>query len=86
MYGRSAPDSRDVADFFVEQFPSPGLTWSFVELVRRRWQGKLFVKGILHPADAIRAVEIGADGIIVSNHGGRQSGSRDLVDRRVSFY
>jgi (S)-mandelate dehydrogenase len=74
--GRASPS--DIADFFVGQFPSPGLTWSFLELVRRQWRGKLFVKGILHPADAIRAVEIGADGIIVSNHGGRQ------LDRAIS--
>jgi (S)-mandelate dehydrogenase len=74
--GRASPS--DVADFFVGQFPSPGLSWSFMELVRRQWSGKLFVKGILHPADAVRAVEIGADGIIVSNHGGRQ------LDRAIS--
>jgi (S)-mandelate dehydrogenase len=74
--GKASPS--DVADFFVGQFPSPGLTWSFVELVRRQWRGKLFIKGIMHPADAIRAVEIGADGIIVSNHGGRQ------LDRAIS--
>ena len=49
-----------------------------MELVRRQWRGKLFVKGILHPDDAIRAVEIGVDGIIVSNHGGRQ------LDRAIS--
>jgi (S)-mandelate dehydrogenase len=74
--GRASPS--DVADFFVGEFPSPGLTWNFVELLRRQWRGKLFVKGILHPDDAIRAVEIGADGIIVSNHGGRQ------LDRAIS--
>ena len=62
----------EVADLFVEQFPAAGLTWPFVERVRRLWPRKLFVKGILHPADAVRAVEMGADGIIVSNHGGRQ--------------
>ena len=48
------------------------LNWSYLELVRRLWPGKLVVKGILHPDDARRARDIGADGIIVSNHGGRQ--------------
>ena len=36
------------------------------------WQGELVIKGILHPEDAVRAVQIGAQAIIVSNHGGRQ--------------
>jgi len=48
------------------------LNWSYLELVRRLWPGKLVVKGILHPEDARRARDVGADGIIVSNHGGRQ--------------
>jgi len=46
--------------------------WSHLKLIRSIWPGTLVVKGILHPADAVTAVEIGADGIIVSNHGGRQ--------------
>ncbi len=41
-------------------------------MLRRLWPGKLVIKGILHPADAQRALAAGADGIIVSNHGGRQ--------------
>lgn len=40
--------------------------------LRRLWPGKFVVKGIMHPDDARKAVEMGADGIIVSNHGGRQ--------------
>ncbi len=48
------------------------LNWSYLELVRRLWPGKLVVKGILHPDDARRARDLGADAIIVSNHGGRQ--------------
>ncbi|MGQ7249336.1 alpha-hydroxy acid oxidase [Halomonas sp. V046] len=48
------------------------LDWSTLEQVRRQWPGKLVVKGILHPDDARRAVDVGADGLIVSNHGGRQ--------------
>ena len=47
---------------------SPGT----VARYRERWKGPLVVKGILHPADAERAVKLGVDGVIVSNHGGRQ--------------
>ncbi len=48
------------------------LSWQHIELIRRNWQGKLIVKGILHPADAVIARDSGVDGIILSNHGGRQ--------------
>ncbi len=48
------------------------LNWAHLERIRRRWKGKLVVKGIMHPEDAALAAETGADGIIVSNHGGRQ--------------
>jgi L-lactate dehydrogenase (cytochrome) len=48
------------------------LAWSHVELIRRRWKGKLVVKGILAPQDARVARDCGVDGVMVSNHGGRQ--------------
>jgi len=48
------------------------LSWKHIEGIRRRWRGKLVLKGILDPADARRARELGIDGVIVSNHGGRQ--------------
>jgi L-lactate dehydrogenase (cytochrome) len=48
------------------------LSWEHLELMRRMWKGQLVVKGLLDPADARIAREIGVDGIIVSNHGGRQ--------------
>jgi L-lactate dehydrogenase (cytochrome) len=50
----------------------PSLTWSDVDWIRSRWDGPLIVKGVLDPEDARRAVEIAADAIVVSNHGGRQ--------------
>nr|WP_314468454.1 alpha-hydroxy acid oxidase [uncultured Novosphingobium sp.] len=50
---------------------SASVDWKDVEALRRRWPGKLVVKGLLHPEDARLAVEHGADGIAVSNHGGR---------------
>jgi L-lactate dehydrogenase (cytochrome) len=48
------------------------LNWQHLQAIRQRWSGNLVIKGILNEHDAQRAVDIGADGIIVSNHGGRQ--------------
>jgi (S)-mandelate dehydrogenase len=56
-------------------FPSlfdPGVVWDDLARVREKWPRKLLVKGILRAEDAVRAVELGADGVVVSNHGGRQ--------------
>lgn len=51
---------------------TPGLDWSHLQRLRDRWKGKLLVKGILHANDAVRCADMGCDGIVVSNHGGRQ--------------
>jgi isopentenyl diphosphate isomerase/L-lactate dehydrogenase-like FMN-dependent dehydrogenase len=50
----------------------PDVGWSDVELLRGQWRGPLILKGLLHPGEAREAVKCGADGVIVSNHGGRQ--------------
>jgi len=50
----------------------PSVTWRDLDFVRAEWQGPLIVKGILDPEDAREAANNGADGIVVSNHGGRQ--------------
>jgi (S)-mandelate dehydrogenase len=50
---------------------SDSLNWDDLKALRDIWPGKLLVKGLLHPDDAAKSVEYGADGIIVSNHGGR---------------
>jgi L-lactate dehydrogenase (cytochrome) len=50
----------------------PGITWDDIAALRERWTGKLVIKGPLGAADARRAVEAGADGVQLSNHGGRQ--------------
>ncbi len=50
----------------------PSMQWDDVAALRKLWQGPLLLKGILHPDDARRAVALGVDGLIVSNHGGRQ--------------
>lgn len=48
------------------------LNWNDFAWMRDQWKGKLYIKGVLDPQDATRAVDIGADGVVVSNHGGRQ--------------
>jgi L-lactate dehydrogenase (cytochrome) len=49
-----------------------GIAWKDIAWIRQHWQGPLIVKGILDPEDAREAVKLGADGLVVSNHGGRQ--------------
>jgi len=48
------------------------LGWDDVAWMRDQWRGRMFVKGVLDPEDAVRALDVGADGVVVSNHGGRQ--------------
>jgi (S)-mandelate dehydrogenase len=48
------------------------LDWEVIKRVRDAWPGKLLIKGVAHPSDAERALSLGCDGVVVSNHGGRQ--------------
>jgi isopentenyl diphosphate isomerase/L-lactate dehydrogenase-like FMN-dependent dehydrogenase len=50
----------------------PSASWDDIARLRETWRGPLVVKGVMHPDDARRALDIGVDGIVVSNHGGRQ--------------
>lgn len=50
----------------------PGVTWKDIEWLRTQWHGPIIIKGLLEPEDARLAADIGAQGIVVSNHGGRQ--------------
>lgn len=50
----------------------PSISWTDLEWIRSQWSGPLVIKGILSPHDAVDAVSAGADGLVVSNHGGRQ--------------
>ncbi len=68
--GENAPLNDVIAFALREQ--RGAFTWDEVKTYRDRWKGTLIVKGILHPQDAEMAVSLGVDGIIVSNHGGRQ--------------
>ncbi|MBU9845544.1 alpha-hydroxy acid oxidase [Rahnella ecdela] len=59
------------ASYFSEQMDTR-LDWETLSWIRSQWQGALLIKGILAPEDAQRAFETGADGVVLSNHGGRQ--------------
>lgn len=67
----AADDAVSVAAYVDRQF-DPSATWRDLEWLRGRWAGPLVVKGILDPEDARRAVDLGAQAVGVSNHGGRQ--------------
>jgi L-lactate dehydrogenase (cytochrome) len=69
-----AGDSADVNEVaaFVRREMGGAFSWDEVARYRERWKGPLVVKGILHPADAETCISLGVDGLVVSNHGGRQ--------------
>jgi L-lactate dehydrogenase (cytochrome) len=70
-HARNVSDMRSLANWTTEQF-DPALSWRDVEAIKRRWGGKLIIKGIMDAEDARLACDSGADAVIVSNHGGRQ--------------
>lgn len=70
-YVQQSKNPRDYLNWTGSQFDS-SVTWADIEWLRKVWPGKLVLKGILDVADARDAVRVGADGLIVSNHGGRQ--------------
>ena len=77
---KGVSDMASLAAWTNEQF-DPRLSWADVDWVRRQWDGKLILKGIMEVEDAQLAVQHGADAIVVSNHGGRQlDGAPSSVD------
>jgi lactate 2-monooxygenase len=64
--------ARAAVQRFVQIYSRPSLTWDDLPFLRERTKLPVLLKGILHPDDARRAVDEGIDGIVVSNHGGRQ--------------
>ena len=77
--GSSEPVS--IQRYFSEML-DPSMDWKVAEQIRNDWGGTFCLKGIMSPADARRAVEIGAEAIMISNHGGRQlDGSRAPFDQ-----
>ena len=71
---KAVPDASTPAAFkdWVDSQFDPSVTWDDIAWVREHWPGRLVVKGVLDPEDARRAADSGVDGIVVSNHGGRQ--------------
>lgn len=65
-------DSQAAVRTFLSVYVNPGFTWADLAFVRENWRGPMWLKGITHPDDGRAAVDHGVDGIIVSNHGGRQ--------------
>jgi len=57
---------------WVQMFSDPAKTWADLAFLREHWDGPIVLKGIQHPDDARRAADAGMDGVVVSNHGGRQ--------------
>ena len=70
-YQFSTPKGTDIATA-VGQEMDPSLDWEAIKRLRGLWPGKLLLKGVERPDDAERAAAIGCDGVVVSNHGGRQ--------------
>ncbi len=68
---KGVKDMSSLADWTVSQFDA-SLSWDDVKEIRKQWGGKVIIKGILDAEDARAAVNVGADAIVVSNHGGRQ--------------
>jgi L-lactate dehydrogenase (cytochrome) len=70
VVGKRAP--LDHFQAWIHANFDPSVSWKDVEWVRSQWDGPLIIKGVLDPDDARAAAESGADGLVVSNHGGRQ--------------
>jgi (S)-mandelate dehydrogenase len=70
-FARPGASAADLADY-IRSMRNPDFSWDDLRFIRDRWRGPFVVKGVLSPQDALRAANMGADGIVVSNHGGRQ--------------
>ena len=67
-----SPVPRASVETFLDIYSNPGLSWDHLATLRSRTRLPIVLKGILHPDDARRALDLGVDAIVVSNHGGRQ--------------
>lgn len=65
-------DEINLYKTFIDSQFDPTVTWRDIEWLRGLWDGKLLIKGVMEVEDARAAVDVGADGVVVSNHGGRQ--------------
>ena len=71
-YAPDGADASQVADLYGTLTPAPMVSWDHLRRIRDAWKGPLVLKGLLHPDDAREAARLGVDGLVVSNHGGRQ--------------
>src|SRR4051812_32284828 len=72
VHNLRSPVPRAAVQTFLATYSRPSLTWADLAFVRERTRLPIVLKGILHPDDARRALDEGMDGVVVSNHGGRQ--------------
>ena len=78
-------DMSSLSSWTADQF-DPSLNWNDVEWIKKRWGGKLILKGVMEAEDARLAAQSGADALIVSNHGGRQlDGAPATIDALPSI-
>jgi L-lactate dehydrogenase (cytochrome) len=70
-HAKGVDDISSLNSWANEQF-DPQLNWKDLEWIKKRWGGKIILKGIIDPEDAKMALKVGADALVVSNHGGRQ--------------
>ena len=93
----SGDDASSIGQYVNNELNDPSKTWDDLKRIRNQWSGPLLVKGIMHPDDAVTAEDLGVDGIIVSNHGGRQFNSvpgiaavfpkiREVVSDKVELF
>lgn len=84
--GAAMQNGEAVVREFLDVYVNPAFTWEDLRAVRAQTHLPLLVKGITHPQDALMALQLGADGIIVSNHGGRQvDGAVPALDALVDI-
>lgn len=74
------PTGRTVSEVVQQQF-SDSFTWNDIDWLRDHWQGKLVLKGVSSAANTRQAISLGLDGVVISNHGGRQlEGARSTIE------
>lgn len=71
-YAPAGADAGQVADMYGTLTPAPMVNWEHMSRIRDTWQGPMVIKGLMHPDDAREAARMGVNGLVVSNHGGRQ--------------
>lgn len=71
-YATDGASAAQVADMYGTLTPAPMVSWEHLRRIRDAWRGPLVIKGLLHPDDAREAARMGVNGLVVSNHGGRQ--------------